>query len=714
MRIERLEIKGFGKIRDLVITPGSGLNVIYGVNEAGKSTVQMFIRAMMYGLKSGRETAGIPASLKRFMPWDGAAYGGVMVYSLDDGSVYRVERNFDKNTVRIFDADYNDISGKYRLGRDKLPMFADEHLGMDEATFVRTAFIGQMDVRIGSSGSAELAARLANANETGAEALSFQRAEAALTNALKSRIGTGRTRTQPLDKLEARLKQLQEEHTRLRQKQEQRRGLKEELAEVRKKRARLEEQEQYLARVGELVEARKKIDAGIKKEAALRETAALLEDTDRKLSELLELERAAREKADGIGDISRVYSHSTNRARRNRSTGRIALAAALLCFAGAIISGALFVSALAAGSRTDMPVLSFIYGLIMILSSVAGVYFIIRRNKAADSQADISGILPQEDHQTGMPAGTTDGDAVKERAESLELLKRNALSNVSLIYGRRMESLEDVHDALSKIQAELEGLSDGLQRSIEETAVLRPGTGYFAGKDLDMVIYDTDISSLETALKTEMGSIREELLKTALREKYCEGMADDDREDSYELQCVEEETVAVKEKIAYLRDKADAIRLAHEVLLEAGAEIRRDFSPGLNSRMSSIIAGMTGQRYTDLRGDEGLQLKAAAPEQGEVRNVLLLSGGTADQMYLAMRLAMTDLLTSGKESLPLIMDEVFSQFDDSRTALALKYLHDEYRDSQIFMFTCKMREAELAGQIYGDSMYFVELGHEDS
>jgi len=78
-------------------------------------------------------------------------------------------------------------------------------------------------------------------------------------------------------------------------------------------------------------------------------------------------------------------------------------------------------------------------------------------------------------------------------------------------------------------------------------------------------------------------------------------------------------------------------------------------------------------------------------------------------MYLALRLATAGMLTSGGESLPLVMDEVFSQFDDKRTELALKYLYSEHRSRQILLFTCKMREVELVREIYGNEMYFVEL-----
>ncbi|MHB8065969.1 MAG: ATP-binding protein, partial [Ruminiclostridium sp.] len=70
MKISRLHVRGFGKIEDFDITLSNGLNVIYGRNESGKSTLMEFIRAMLYGLKGGRASkAGMLSAAKRYMPW---------------------------------------------------------------------------------------------------------------------------------------------------------------------------------------------------------------------------------------------------------------------------------------------------------------------------------------------------------------------------------------------------------------------------------------------------------------------------------------------------------------------------------------------------------------------------------------------------------------------------------------------------------------------
>ncbi len=726
MHINRIEIKGFGKLNNRVLSFGKGINLIYGENEAGKSTVQWFIRAMLYGLKSGRRSStGLPAPHRRYMPWDGSSYKGAMSYTLDDGSSFRIERDFEKNTIRIFDSLYNDITETFEHGRDKLPMFADAQLGIDEAAFDNTVFIRQMKVRLDPDGSSDLAARLANTESSCADGLLYQRAEAALTDALRNRVGTDRTRTQPLDKLEAELKKLESEHVALAGRQKQRESLRSELTEVKRRLSRLEECEHWLNELGRLIEIRKKIDAGMKKEACLCEAASNLEDVEGRLSRLRADASTLIKESDRNKDpvsslkkgelalrseIDRNTQDSTGSKVKSRAfTGK---ALPVVCLAAALVSAALFVHYLTDSGLNDIQLISFIYLLFTGIFAAVGIH-LFRRTSAREKNEQ-NGMAADPKCPEPISAYESGVYSIHEKTEALEELKKNQLNSVSLIFGKKMECIADIRHALGNVQAELEELSRRLQSGLDAADRDNlPSDGFFAQKELDILIYDMDIASLESEWKAETERVRQQLLETALREKYCEGQLDDSSEEADRLQRVEEETVAVNEKITYLRNKGNALKMAHEVLTEAAAEIRRTIAPELNMRMSSTISGLTGNKYFDLRGDDKLLLKAALPGSGDVKEVSALSGGTADQMYLALRLAMAGLLTKGSESLPLMMDEVFSQYDDKRTKLALEYLNREYKNRQILLFTCKKREVEMAGEIIGCEMNFVELGHEN-
>ncbi|MBQ9993706.1 MAG: AAA family ATPase, partial [Clostridia bacterium] len=55
MKITEIYIKNFGKLRGVKITPTAGVNIIYGENESGKSTVMAFILSMLYGIGRGEQ-----------------------------------------------------------------------------------------------------------------------------------------------------------------------------------------------------------------------------------------------------------------------------------------------------------------------------------------------------------------------------------------------------------------------------------------------------------------------------------------------------------------------------------------------------------------------------------------------------------------------------------------------------------------------------------
>lgn len=216
MKITVWDIKGFGKFKQYKDTPGPGFNMIYAPNESGKSTLQAFIKSMLYGLKGGRKAKdGSLPPLKHFMPWNGEGYAGVLEYTLSSGAAYRVGRNFQKGTTNIYDSGANPINQMFAQDKDSSPRFAEEHLGLDELTFERSAFIGQMQCAVDEAGRRTLVEKISNLNATGSEDQSLSRAVQVLEAALLEKVGTGRSTARPLDKVNARIKELESKHQEL-------------------------------------------------------------------------------------------------------------------------------------------------------------------------------------------------------------------------------------------------------------------------------------------------------------------------------------------------------------------------------------------------------------------------------------------------------------------------------------------------------------------
>ena len=100
MKLTQIYIKSFGKLKDRKITFGDGINIVYGPNESGKSTLHAFIRSMLFGITRQRGRAARTDSYSRYEPWERPAdFSGVLWFE-SGGKEFRLERSFYKNDVR--------------------------------------------------------------------------------------------------------------------------------------------------------------------------------------------------------------------------------------------------------------------------------------------------------------------------------------------------------------------------------------------------------------------------------------------------------------------------------------------------------------------------------------------------------------------------------------------------------------------------------------
>ena len=99
---------------------------------------------------------------------------------------------------------------------------------------------------------------------------------------------------------------------------------------------------------------------------------------------------------------------------------------------------------------------------------------------------------------------------------------------------------------------------------------------------------------------------------------------------------------------------------------------------------------MTDGRYDTVLLDRKLRAEARQTGESITRELLYLSGGTADQVYLAVRLAICRLALG--EDTPILLDDALVRFDDRRMKSALALLREEAKTRQIILFTCQTRE----------------------
>ena len=172
MKINKIYISAFGGLKDFTLEFTDGLNVIYGNNEDGKSTVSAFIKAMFFG--TGRNTKSLADSARlKYTPWDGSVMAG-RIYFEHEGKRYCLEKEFRKSdsTDRITLTDSD--SGKVAETGENI---GARFFGMSAAAFERSLFISGGDFIKDGVAAGEINGKLSNIAVTGTEDVSYKKIE---------------------------------------------------------------------------------------------------------------------------------------------------------------------------------------------------------------------------------------------------------------------------------------------------------------------------------------------------------------------------------------------------------------------------------------------------------------------------------------------------------------------------------------------------------
>mgnify|MGYP002601425213 FL=1 len=181
MKILSLHIDGFGKFHDRDISFEDGLNVVYGKNEAGKSTLHTFIKGMLFGIERQRGRASKNDTYSKFQPWtQSGVYEGFLRVECD-GEVYRIERRFQKGDKRL--CVINETSGKEE--ENTTALLDKLRCGLSETAYDNTISIGQLKCATDGGMVSELRNYIANLNTSGSIALNITKASAYLKNQRK-------------------------------------------------------------------------------------------------------------------------------------------------------------------------------------------------------------------------------------------------------------------------------------------------------------------------------------------------------------------------------------------------------------------------------------------------------------------------------------------------------------------------------------------------
>jgi DNA repair exonuclease SbcCD ATPase subunit len=208
LKFNHLKINGFGKLVGKDIELKSGINVIYGENEAGKSSLLKFLTGMLYGASKNKNGKNI-SDFDRYKPWKTEEFSGSIEYSLENGESFEVYREFKKKNPVIYNSEKEDISKEFKENKTKGIAFFEEQTGVEEEVYLSTAIIEQDEVKLAQSSQNAIIQKISNKVSSGDDNVSYKKSLAQIIKMQGEKVGTDRTQNRPINLVNSEIKSLE-------------------------------------------------------------------------------------------------------------------------------------------------------------------------------------------------------------------------------------------------------------------------------------------------------------------------------------------------------------------------------------------------------------------------------------------------------------------------------------------------------------------------
>lgn len=645
MKINKIKINSYGKLKEKDVELKDGINIIYGKNESGKSTLLNFIVNSFYGIsknKKGKEYSDV----EKYTPWLGEEFSGKLEYELNNKNKYEIYRDFKKKNPKIFNENMEDISKEFNIDKSKGNEFFYEQTKVDEELFLSTVVVGQQEVKLGKQEQNILVQKIANLVGTGDDNVSYKRAIDRINRRLLDEIGTQRSREKPINIINKKIEDLEQKKQEL----EKYEDIKYEIEENKNK---LEEEILDLNNKNNLLKEIKIIN---EKEKIEKEKIKIKENIKKENIEKIKL---IKEKINKIKNenknIFEINNEKTkNNKKINNEKNKLNKKIIILFIFLLIINVLQFVF-------IKNKLINYIF---LLTVPITLIYFIILKNKLNKK------IKKQKN---------IDENNLKN-IEKINLEINNLNNEINLLEKNNNNLEKEINNLKSnlnlKINLEKEKIKNKYLNKIEKSEIIN-----FI--NLENINYE--IEKLQNEINNK--KIRSHTLE--LDQKNIEPKLDN-------LSKIEEELVNNNEKMSTLNKLNLSFELAKEILAESYEEMRNTVTPKFTQELSKNISEITEEKYSKImfNDEQGLIVEL---ESGNYVPASKLSIGTIDQLYLSLRLSMIDELS--EENLPIILDEAFAYYDTERLTNILEYLDEKYKTHQIILFTCTNREKEILKKI---------------
>ncbi|MDR3765444.1 MAG: hypothetical protein Q3Y08_00170 [Butyricicoccus sp.] len=659
-------------------------------NGWGKTTLCAFIRVMLYGLNTARrDTANALSDKTRYYPQDGKPMSGRMTVEFTGRPVTIVRESNRGGLMQGFQAFYEDTGELCTLLTAR--NCGQVLLGMGEDAFLSSAMIDGLDMTRPSSELNELILSMAQSGDTNARYSTALKTLARWRLDLNSGNGHGE---QP--RLEADWRAADKRLAEIA-------ALEKEIAEQEEKTKRLQAQAEqlhqkyekaYLSYAGQMVGEESRLQI-LKKDSEKRirnlkdglPDEALLREAEEALYGYEGAVRLERDKRQGMPLVDSNFKNalrqvderkSKEEVKRNRITRpRVRWPALILAFFLAAAAAATVLADINWGPLTKvMPyVLSVMAAASLLISFLGSVprledvdedydeskqKIAMEHNQTVGDQHMAASVL-QEEYDTALRAA----QKLWPQAKTIEQA------------GEWIRAARDDWQALRREQSKLQDILMEIKRTHHHVA---------AG---------------DAAQKSEVDQLRTQASQARHAAEAAQQTLSRLQGQAQVLGSAAEwnaARVSAKAALERIQMQLDALKLAEDTIKSQNAALSARISPQITELAQQYLAYLTNDNYKEVKLDSSLRARCAG-EDGTLLDALRLSSGTRDQLYFALRLAVCQVLT-GRESIPLLLDDPFLTWDNKRMERGLRLLQSLSSERQIILFTC--RQAGRLGMMKKD------------
>ncbi len=656
MKINKIKINAFGRLEDKEIELSEKINIVYGKNESGKSTLLKFITNTFYGTSKNKKGKNI-SDFELYKPWNKEEFSGKINYELDNGKDYEVFREFSKKTPKIYNQNSEEISKQFGIDKNTGSQFFYEQTNIDEDTFISTFVSMQQEVKLDTQSQNVLIQKIANIAGTGDDNVSYKKAIEKLSKKQSEEIGTSRTLGKPINIVSQNFNRLKNEKQELSTYKDMKYEFEDKKNKLEKQIQNLEFEKEYLVSLKSILESKKfEVDKLEYNQTTLKKNNETCININNKIKEL-----------DKSIKIKEKVLKCESQGQKSTNIPKIYIIISLICIVIAISTILIkyFIPSIVSG----------VIGLLFILIHIFKCRNIHKGNKKIETEQR--------------------KDLERNSKELLELknIQSSKIAEVKILEQNNRELINNIELIKNKIFVEMEKQKERIKNEALDNVGM-----YKSDKDeadiRQQIRSAEQLSFNELKLKIEMtfqeiNDKKLELHRMALNNANIIPKLDN-------LAKVEEELEIAEQDLNELNKRSESIELAKKLLEKAYEKMKTNITPKFTKNLSLNLEKFSDGKYKKVivNDEKGLMVELL---NGDYVPAERLSVGTIDQLYLALRLSMVEELT--EETLPIILDEAFAYFDEERLKNVLKYISENYKNRQIIIMTCTNREEKVLKEL---------------